>query len=63
MVQTLDVISKIIWTANKHGRNFISFPPCDVIASETISELEKSGFICRKEPTISGTSTFWKIYW
>lgn len=63
MEQSLNSIEKIIWSANKHGRNYISFPPCDVIPSESISELSENGFICKQEPTISGNSIFWIIFW
>ena len=63
MRQSLITIEKIIWSANKHGRNYISFPPCDDISSEAIAELSKNGFICNKEPTISGNSMFWIIFW
>lgn len=62
-MQSLITIEKIIWSVNKHGRNYISFPPCDDIPSETIAELSKNGFICKKEPTISGNSMFWIIFW
>ena len=62
-MQSLSTIEKIIWSANKNGRNYISFPPCDDVPSEAIAELSKNGFICKKEPTISGNSMFWIIFW
>lgn len=63
MRQSLSTIEKIIWNENKHGRSYASFPPCDDIPSEAIAELSNNGFVCKKEPAVSGNSMSWTIFW
>ena len=63
MRQSLSTIEKIIWNENKHGRNYTSFPSCDDIPSEAIAELSNNGFVCKKEPAVSGNSMSWTIFW
>ena len=62
MIQTVNSIDKVIWEANKKGRNSISLPPFDEVSDEVINTLRANGFICKKQTTIS-ENVYWLIGW
>lgn len=62
MIQTVNSIDKVIWEANKKGRNSISLPPFDEVSDEVINSLRANGFICKKQ-TIIIDKEYWLIGW